>query len=232
MRDVTQLPTVVLENPNIDDFMKTVVELFPEPLASNYLQLEDEVLAQSEITIKTLLKPTPQMEAIRTRLWQVVGDRMKFKDAARIQLSEIAHGIAPVKYLESVFVRKYMVAWCGVPPLDYSTRVESLLDKAYQRLHEILEFPMVDSRGKLDTKAAGLIIQVAKMVDLRSQGNYTERIEQKTLQVNTTAEEASKMFGANLELSMEEINKKLAELEGTKAEAIPTDTVVVVEDEV
>lgn len=220
MRDVTQFP-VVLENPQVNDFMKTVVELFPEPLASNYLQLETSILEQSEVTIKTLLgNITPQMEAIRTRLWQLVSERMKFKDVSRIQLSEVAHGIAPIKYLEQVFARQYYVAWCGVPTTDYKIRVDALLDKAFHRMNEILDLPIKDDKGKVDTKAAALILQVAKMVDMRSQGNYTERIEQKTLQVNTTAEEARKIFSEEQALSLEEINKKLAQLEGTSAAPI------------
>lgn len=193
--------------------MEEILQLFPENLEKNYRLLEEEILQQSETTIRTLLSPSHQMEAVRTRLWALIKARHYQKDIARIQLSEIAAGIAPLGYIEQIFTKKYMVAWCGCPPIDYDTRIEALLDKAYDKLQRILEFPLSDADGRIDAKAANLVIQVAKMIDLRSKGGYLERVEQKTFQVNSTVEEAKQLFRTNEKLSIEELDQKIKALE-------------------
>lgn len=212
MRDVTP-SELEQDRPTIPTYMDSILELFPQELEEKYRLLEEEVVQQSETTIRTLLSPTPQMEAIRTRIWALVKVRTATKDAGRIQLSEIATGIAPVRYVEQVFGQKYMVAWCGCPPMDYDTRIEALLDKAYQKLQAILEFPLVTPNGQIDTKAANLVIQVAKMIDLRSKGGYLERVESKTFQVNSTVEEAKKLFRSKDTLTLEELDLKIQQLE-------------------
>lgn len=217
MRDVT--PEVVeTDDKRHSEYLKSIVSLFPQVLANVYEDLDPKYLEQSEVTIRTLLKPTEQMEALRSRLWTLIKERTNIPDPPRIQLSEMAHGIAPLKYVESALQMPLMAAWCGIPTMDYETRIEAMLDRAYFKLKEILELPLLDDRGKLDMKAASLIIQVAKMVDLRSRGNYTERIESKTLQVNASASEAQKMFGKDPSLTLEQIEDKIAQLEGGKRE--------------
>lgn len=214
MRDVSPAAQFT-STEHLSDYIKATLELFPEPLATNYSLLPAEIIQQSEVTLKTLLSPSHQMEAIRSRLWMLIKERTKHNNSSRIQLSELAAGIAPLKYVEKCFEKQYMVAWCGVPTMDYNTRIEALLDKSYRRLNEILDTPLMDDKGKVDIKVAHLIIQVAKMVDLRSQGNYTERIESKTLQVNASAEQAQHLFQEKA-LSLEEINKRIALLEEGK----------------
>lgn len=220
MRNVT--PEIVAEqDERKEEYLKSIINLFPEPLASTYAHIDPEYLAQAEVSIRTLLKPTEQMEALRSRLWTLIKDRTTTPDPARIQLSEMAQGIAPMKYVEQVLQLPLMAAWCGIPTMDYETRIEAMLDRAYFKLKEILELPLVDSHGRLDTKAANLIIQVAKMVDLRSRGNYTERIESKTLNVNTNAKEAQRLFGGNGKvLSLEEIDEQIKLLEQGKNQTV------------
>lgn len=214
IRDVTpaQINSSQAQAPNTS-YMQSILDLLPEPLASAYPQLPNELTNQSEVTLKTLLNPNNQMEAIRTRIWILVKSRAASRDTARIDLSEIATGIAPISYVEMVLAQQYMVAWCGCPTIDYDTRVESLLNKAYDKLQRILDFPLTDANGEVNTKSANLVIQVAKMLDLRSKGSYIERIEQKTFQVNTTATEARELFRKNADLSLDEIESKIKSLE-------------------
>lgn len=209
MRNVT--PEIVQENEEHKDlYIKEILKYLPEPLLSTYESLNPEYLTQSEVTLKTLLKPSEQMEAIRTRIWSLISQRSNSPNPSRIQLSEICHGIAPLPYVEQVLQVDLMAAWCGVPTMDYETRVESMLDKAYARMEEILDLPLMNN-GKLDVKAANLILQVAKMVDLRSKGNYTERVEQKTLQVSTSVSEMKREIG---QMTLEQIDQQIKLLEG------------------
>lgn len=67
-------------------------------------------------------------------------------------------------------------------------------------------------------KVANLILQVAKMTDMRSRGGYVERIEQKTLNVNASAREAQAMFGGKEVLSLDQIEERIKLLEGKKNE--------------
>lgn len=195
-------------------YMDKIKSIMPETLASAIDQLDPGYLDQSETTLRTLLMPKPQQEAIRSRLWTLVNERQRMADPPRIQLSELASGIGSINFVLSCFDTPLMVAWCAVPTMDYDTRIEAMLDTAYGKMKEILDMPLKDEYGKVDKSVAALILQVAKMVDLRSKGNYVERVEQKTLQVSASAREAQQLLGLPVDATVEQIEERIKLLEG------------------
>ncbi len=195
-------------------YMDKIKSIMPETLASAIDQLDSGYLDQSETTLRTLLMPKPQQEAIRSRLWTLINERQRMADPPRIQLSELASGVGSINFVLSCFDTPLMVAWCAVPTMDYDTRIEAMLDTAYGKMKEILDMPLKDEYGKVDKSVAALILQVAKMVDLRSKGNYVERVEQKTLQVNASAKEAQQLLGLPVDATVEQIEERIKLLEG------------------
>lgn len=201
-----------------NDFIEEVLSLVPEGLADSYRGLPRKAFEQDEKTLRTLLNPSEQQQMLRTRLWQLLNERLGFQGAPRISTSELCRGVSNTDYLERIYTLPYAVAWLLCPTLNYETRVESLLERSYDRMREILDLPLKDDNGAVDMKVANLILQVAKMTDMRSRGGYVERIEQKTLNVNASAREAQAMFGGKEVLSLDQIEERIKLLEGKKDE--------------
>lgn len=198
-----------------NEFIEEVLSLVPEPIANRYRTLPAQAYSQDERTLRTLLNPSEQQRMLRTRLWQLLNERLGVPGAPRISEGELCRGVCNTEYLTTYSSNPYVVAWLVCPTLDYNTRVESLLESAYDRMREILEVPLYTEKGEVDAKAANLLLQVTKILDLRARGNYTERIEQKTLNVSATAKEARALFGGEV-LSLEQIEERIKLLEGGK----------------
>lgn len=199
-----------------NDFMEEVLSLIPTQLANKYRSLPLQAVEQDEKTLRTLLNPSEQQQMLRTRLWQLLNERLGIPGAPQISSAELCRGVSNVEYLERAYTLPYLVAWLLCPTLNYETRVETLVEKSYDKMREILELPLMDADGKVDTKVANLVMQVAKMVDMRARGNYTERIEQKSLTVNATAKEAQALLGGKEVLTLEQIEERIKLLEGGK----------------
>lgn len=199
-----------------NDFMEEVLNLIPIQLANKYRSLPLQAVEQDEKTLRTMLNPSEQQQMLRTRLWQLLNERLGIPGAPVISSAELCRGVSNVEYLERAYTLPYLVAWLLCPTLNYETRVETLVEKSYDKMREILELPLIDQEGKVDVKVANLVMQVAKMVDMRARGNYTERIEQKSLTVNATAKEAQALLGGKEVLTLEQIEERIKLLEGGK----------------
>jgi hypothetical protein len=199
-----------------NEFMEEVLSLVPEALADSYRTLPRKAFEQDERTLRTILNPSEQQQMLRTKLWQILNERLGISGAPRISISEICRGVSNTDYLERICTLPYVVAWLLCPTLNYETRVEALVEKSYDRMSEILDLPIKDNTGAVDMKVANLVLQVAKMIDMRSRGGYVERIEQKTLNVNASAKEAQAMFGGKEILSLDQIEERIKMLETGK----------------
>lgn len=225
MRDVTNSGENVQKESRIEqesvifnEFMEEVLSLLPDALANSYRSLPLKAIEQDERTLRTILNPSEQQQMLRTRLWQLLNERLGYPGAPKISSSDLCRGVSNVEYLERAYSLPYLVAWLLCPTLNYETRVETLVEKSYDRMREILELPLMGDDGKVDVKIANLILQVAKMTDMRAKGNYTERVEQKSLTVNATAREAQALFGGKEVLTLEQIEERIKLLEGGKGE--------------
>lgn len=206
MRDITPyLPD--------DNYMDAILKLVPEPLAKQYELCPAAIRKQDQITLRTYLRPPEQLEVIRTKLWKLLGERLAVPGSPRISVYELAKGLAPVEYIESVCGNNHIIAWIMIPVINYDDRLEALLDRAYDKLEEILELPIKDVQGKTDLKTASLVLQVIKHVDMRNKGDFTQRIEEKSLTLHGSAKDA-KMLGLDASTPLDEIERRIRELEG------------------
>jgi hypothetical protein len=86
---------------------------------------------------------------------------------------------------------------------------------------------MTDDEGHLDTKVANLILSSVKMLDQRKHGAYLQRIEEKSLQIHSSIEEANKSKAVSHGMTMDQLNARILELSGSVPAALEVTTKVV-----
>lgn len=209
-----------------DAHFESIYLYVPEEFVDHWRSVPRVYYSQDEVTLATMLKPTDVMFLLRKRFQALVQARVEGRSHGRIQISEWCIGICVqphlVDLLKGEFGTKFM-AWCSVPGLSYDERVDTLVQRAFTRLEEILSLSFEDyvvgKDGEVVKKVSasnvGLFLKAYQMLDMRSRGQYTQRVEQKTMQVTGSMKDA-----ALLGMSADDLDKRLAELEGKAPESL------------
>lgn len=157
---------------------------------------ENEYMPHSQVDVRLKLK-----------LWETYALARGKSTKELINGAEIAEGICHYSTVRLIIRDPKRLAWLFTPPKDYEATISAAQELWLARLFEILSLPIKDANtGKLNLTAARLVLQAGMAVDLRKHGSPLMRTEQKSLNVNVDANKA-------LPASLEDIDKKLAELE-------------------
>ena len=188
-----------------------------------------DLFSMDERTLTRTLKeegypPTDTDRQLRCSFWNEY-DRAQ-DDNRMMDSGALYRGICLEQYLYEYLKHARKVAWL----VCYPSNREALLDDGHriglQRMLEILEVPLFDSKGAFNSKVAELQAKVFLMLDQRKHGAFTQKVENRSLNLNLSATEKS--IGKFSELnSMEEIEKRLADLRKRDRKAIeikPEDT--------
>ena len=90
--------------------------------------------------------------------------------------------------------------------------MEEALAYGIERLREILELPMFDKKGRVDGKAAELILKTVALLDQRVKGSVVQRAEVRSLNVNMNSA-ASSLEQKQLMGNVEEMEARMKFLE-------------------
>jgi hypothetical protein len=111
-------------------------------------------------------------------------------------------------------------AFLLIPPKNYLGMMEVALERGMARLIEIMNLPLVDGRGAVNSKVMDGILKAFQMVDKRVMGDYTQRIEQNTtIEDNTKTTKLADIEAELLELEKQE--KEVLEIEQRLASPVP-----------
>lgn len=155
---------------------------------------------------------SPVLNLLRYRLWDEFNKSVD--KGTRITMKSVCVGICSDAYLrQAVFRNPVMVAWLLRPPVTYEDAALEALNHGMKQLRSILEFPLWDEKGRPNDKIAKLQIEVVKMLDARLKGAPVQKheVQQKTMQINTTAKEIKEMVE---HASMDDLEKHLKKLRG------------------
>lgn len=117
--------------------------------------------------------------------------------------------------VDSFFYLRYItnhhrLAWLLRPMANIEQVKTALLARSYERLWEILELPLLDSKNKPIPKMADVILSTAKMIKETVEGTPIQRSESKTMSVSVKAP-----IQVNPLSSLEEIDKKIQLIEAS-----------------
>jgi len=190
----------------------SLFSLLPRQIRERLLNINQEYLEKSDEELEALVKPPASLRMLKFRLWDTYASNLE--NLRPMDYDEICKGVCTPAYLTRAISRNpAVVAWLISPPRKYEEAAEEALMYGLDRLREILQFPLWTKEGKPDTRAAALILNVMKMLDLRVKGLPIQKheIKQHSLNITASAKEVREISTAT---SMDEIERKLRALRG------------------
>jgi hypothetical protein len=198
---------------------RSLINLLPDGVQSDLIEAtraKPELFTMDERTLflhlrAQAIQPTPTDNRLRLSFW-VEYDRAQF-EVTKMNMTPIYAGVCVRQYFYSTYLKNaWKVAWLLCPPTNYVKKLEEALDFGIDRMRDILEMSPMDERGKPNVKLMELQTKITIALDQRAKGSYTQRIEQKSvnLQIGTSDKAVAQ---AALTGSMDEIQKRMKELE-------------------
>jgi hypothetical protein len=189
---------------------RSLANILPTCLAEKVREIPYEMMIQDELTLSTLVNPTDQQKRIKIQFWDEYEEAMKQKRP--LALSNIVFGVCSKEYfLEFIRIQRN-VAWLISPRPSYKVRVAELIEKGLNKVDAIFDIAMTD---KNQVSVGQLYLAALRMLDMRKHGGYTQRIEQKSLQLNKNLDHNPGDKGPAItgEGSVEELETQIRELE-------------------
>jgi len=190
---------------------RSLANILPVTLADRVRALPVELLKQDEVTLTTLVSPTPQQNRVKIQFWDEYEEAIKQK--RMLSLANIIFGVCTKEYFLEFIRIDRNVAWLISPRPSYKVRVAELIEKGLDKVEEIFAIQMT---GKNATVVGNLYLSALRMLDMRKHGGYTQRAESKILQLNKNLDgDSSKASGPAItgEGSVEELEAQIRELE-------------------
>jgi hypothetical protein len=155
--------------------------------------------------------PSPTDNRLRLAFW-LEYDRAQM-NAKRMEMLSVYTGICTKQY----FFSKYLlhpgkVAWLLCPPADYETKMAEGLSFATDQMRQILEMDHTLATGGVNFKLLELKTKIWALMDLRSKGAHTQKIETKSMNLHVSTTDKG-LAQAMTENSMEAMDRRLKELD-------------------
>ena len=220
--DVCEAPILDRNNPH------SVINLSPPPLADAITKIPSDVWGLTTREIRDRFRKskyddfTEVEERLRLSFWKEYDSCIK--ERRKIQLGNITAGVCLLTFFtKHVLTNSDRLAYILTPPQDYLKAMEELLHMGLEQMKEIMLLPLYDDKGKADAKLAHVKLQLFNSIQDRVRGAVVQKTESKTMNLNLEGQAPPMTEVAKLD-SLEEINRRLAELEGmsspTSSEAI------------
>jgi len=198
-----------------------------------------ELLLTDEWELKEIIKPTPTLNRLRISFWREF-DRAQTKNTD-MKMVKVYAGICPKEQFERYLDNDNHTVWILKPPVDYVNAMEEALMFGIDRLREILEIPLVQTRHiklrdadgadyldtyeEFDPKTAELLIKTVAMLDMRVKGALVQKVEQKVIAENrnvnanltatVSVEKKETVEEAALQIGVEDLDGEIKRLEET-----------------
>lgn len=127
---------------------------------------------------------------LRYRIWYAYDQAMA--NDVPLQIATLFSGVMTWEAFQSYYSGKpEKVAWLMCPPVSYEASMREALGFSTREMRDILELPNmeIDSKtgnSKPNIRLMELKAKIHAMLDMRQNGNFTQRIEQKTLTINAS----------------------------------------------
>ncbi len=206
-----------------EDNPRSLINIVPDVVKEAMLRLPRHVFDMPEHKLYVSAGKQQVHSVLRLSFW-------KEYDAAQAELRKMVLTNIVGRFCDFVTFYKYIrqayfLAYMLKPPLSYVVMTEEALIHGVGRLREILDMPIVDEKGRPQTRVIDSIIRAVAFLDLRVKGGITQRHEVKQLNINMGIE-GKELERDNHELSVAEIDKKIAMLRYRQEEisrgALPT----------
>lgn len=155
---------------------RSVINIVPDSLKTAILAVPKKYIGQDEKSLRITLKPSQTHSHIRTSFWYEYNHAQETQKKMRI--SAIAGGVCSKEYFEDYVMKDPQVmAWILCPPTSYEAALRNALEVGTSRLLEILQLPITNPNGSINSNAANVVLKAFMLVDLRMKGSIVQRHE-------------------------------------------------------
>ena len=170
--DSREISIYDMENPN------SILQLVKDsrPLTMAVMKADQVLMLMDESTLREKLAPSAVDNRLRLAFWLEVDNCLNSGGAKKFVEQRVYAGIVT----KEVWNKKYLnnpkkMAWILTPVGNYESSMMEALETGVSQLRKILSAPIFDDGGKLDTKAAKLVIDVFKILDERVNGTVIQK---------------------------------------------------------
>lgn len=201
---------------------KSVTEMLPPYVCNAIAEIPENLRLMDDRELRRHVRPNPTVQALRNSFW-IEYARCIDKETKWLSISQIISGICSIEYwAQAVLKSPGLVEWVLRPPISYTRAMEEALYFGVEKVRDILDLPFKSTvigkdgfeREVIDTKVAELVLKAFMIIDTRVKGSVIQRSEIKSLNVTASNNELRNAMEAQ---SMEELNKKLKELQKKEA---------------
>lgn len=209
--------------PSLVPYLQAVADVYPQHIMSN------------ENKVKAFCDPDEKDLRVRLRFWDEY-----YLATAQDRVMHI-HGVINGVILPETWAHTYLadrrkLLWLITQPVSYTSNMRSLLEKGMERLHEIMEMPLIMKNGFPDVRLITQVLKAFQLIDLRVKGSVVQRmqIDQRSLNVNVDADApvAQQYSALSLE-QLKEMEKQLDRISAKKdriVESMPMESQLAIAD--
>ena len=195
---------------------KSLVSMCPSNMAERIAAIPDNVFSMDDKEIEKAAHVTEADKQMRAAFF--IEYERAVRNGDKISPANVYKGIVTASYFHNYVINNsFKLAFVIRPYREYQAQLEELLQFGFDRMSEIMRRSQVDENGKLDHKLAALQMQLWKELADRRRGSTTKNINLNS-QIQSTNLNITKDITAPR--SVDEIDKKLKELEAQEAKTI------------
>lgn len=166
----------------------SIINLVPDSLKEVLYEHKDRYTGYfhlNEAEVRNRVKPDERDERLRLNFWDEYNYATQVQSKVRMQ--QVMQGVCSVECWYQYYLKTPMkIFWMITPPKYYSQSMKYILNMGLDRMIEMMSAKVVDEQGKLDVRAAGVILKAFHLVDLRVKGAIAQKvtIDQRTMNLN------------------------------------------------
>lgn len=192
----------------------SLINLLPNRIVPIFKRVRDKLprmMYYNERELRNYLSPDERDDRLRLSFW----DEYNASTAGgkKMSLQSIINGCCGWDVWVTVYEpNNHKMCWIFCPPTSYSHQMKVILQHGMDRLLEIMNLPLQNKDGSVNTRVATLVLKAWQLADMRVKGGIVQKmqVEQKTLQVNTTLDEANAVRIQGMELQeLESLERRI-----------------------
>jgi hypothetical protein len=182
-----------------------VVNLLTPKLKKAAMAIPGHLLGMYADTLRKKIKANSMDEQLRVSFWEEF--MLASDNNQKMRVEAIYPRVCVREYFYKHFVdNPARFAYMLHPPAEYMLQMKSLLQLGLRRFEEILQMPLTNDKGVVNSKLVSEIVRIVMLVDNRVKGSVVQKIQldQKSVNVNVSYEPPKKI---------EDIDKELKDVE-------------------
>lgn len=157
---------------------------------------------------------------IRVAFW-LEYNRCQDNRGAKMNISNVCAGLCTRAYFSNVIMKSpTKLAWVLTPPISYTNAMEEALIYGVEKIRDILDVEIKDSKGQVNVKAADVLLKTVQFLDQRVKGAVVQKVDTRSLIVHANGnqpKESAPLTIDQVKEQLEQLERKTKEVNGRQS---------------